>query len=806
MKRIASLMAIMAVAAAFAATALAEAKPIALIGFTTDIRGIEAEVMSPGRYVYETFCDRWPDPGSYGKYSVIYFGEKLDGEAKGMNWIKGEAREAAERFVADGGTVIVGGEYCMRQLMGWPNRKNPDPLRAKIIHMTNLIGRTKANFSKAGKSLGYADDAGNFVVTPEGAVVQRIAEEYRTLFAAVKGVQRLPVEGKWDTKPLGEPGSLKLPDRFPNRPKLGKPVARKEGLVLFDGAIKAVIALGDCGKHVRMLAEELAWHLGEMCGEKFEVVDGEPANGPALVYRTVRCPEGFRRGSEAYFKIWREGDKVYLGGEDTGKSRATTYVLEALGCRYIWPGASGKIIPKKTRIALPEIAVEDATPFMHREIRLYRRPEWRDRKENRDFYRWHGMNDMKLLTADRPGAARGYSWGHYYGDFYPKYYKEHREWFALQPDGTRTLHLGSHKERPCFCLSNPELAKETAERTKARIRANPSGKAFSICLPDGATVTQCMCEECRRMDPANAPKSRITLFFPDRRSVPYVSSTDRVFEFMNRVAALVAEEFPDKLLSCYAYGGYMAPPVKTVPHRNLMILSVAGYYASYGRGDEVERNLAAWSSFGNKVLWRPNAHAGFGLAAPDNFGRRMFADISLMAENGIFGVDYDTMSSQWATKPLTYYMVCRAHYNPDRLDYDSIVEDYCRAGFGKAWEAVREYFGIVERACESAARENAAAPPAITWGQRVKASRRLVEATDYDALDSCLAVARTLAAGDEPALFRIGRLQFGTDLGRRIKASAGGESAEEKARALERIRAYLEKDPAAYPKESLGIK
>ena len=50
MKRIASLMAIMAVAAAFA-----EGKPIALIGFTTDIRGIEAEVMSPGRYVYETF-------------------------------------------------------------------------------------------------------------------------------------------------------------------------------------------------------------------------------------------------------------------------------------------------------------------------------------------------------------------------------------------------------------------------------------------------------------------------------------------------------------------------------------------------------------------------------------------------------------------------------------------------------------------------------------------------------------------------------------------------------------------------------
>ena len=86
MKRTASYMAIMAVAVAIGTSAFAEGKPIALIGFTTDIRGIEAEVMSPGRYVYEAFCDRWPDPGSYGKYSVIYFGEKIDGEAKGKSF------------------------------------------------------------------------------------------------------------------------------------------------------------------------------------------------------------------------------------------------------------------------------------------------------------------------------------------------------------------------------------------------------------------------------------------------------------------------------------------------------------------------------------------------------------------------------------------------------------------------------------------------------------------------------------------------------------------------------------------------
>ena len=795
-------------AAALPLAAFAADRPAAICGFTTDVRGIEGEVMKPGRYVYEAFPDKWIEPKDFGKYAVVYYGEKIDGAAKGKNWKDEESRAAITKYLDEGGTVIVAGDYCLRLLMGFENKKKTDPLRARIIHMRKLIGRMKANFSKEGKRLGYADDAGNFVLTPEGQEVQQVAGEYRALFASVKGLATHPVEGKWEAKPLGSAGNLKLPEKFQKRPQLGKPVERPDGLVLLDGNVKAVIALGDCtgSKPVRALANELAWHLEQMSGEKFEVVKGEPKKGPALVYRTVRRPAGFPRGNAAYFKIWREGDKVYFGGEDTGKSRATTYILEALGCRYIWPGATGKIIPKKKRIVLPEIAVEDATSFVIRNMRLYGAPEWRDRPENRDFYRWHGLNDKKMLNEDCPGMAFGYDWGHYYGDYYPKYYKTHREWFALQPDGTRTLHLGSHPERPTFCLSNRGLVEVTAERLKEKFRKAPNAKCLSICLPDGATSTQCLCEECRKMDPVNATKANITVFFPERRRVPYVAATDRVFEFMNRVADEVAKEFPDKLLSCYVYGSYMVPPVKTVPRKNLLLLSVAGYYASYGRGDEVERNMAAWASFGNTLLWRPNAHCGFGVASPDNISRRMFNDISLMGENGIFGVDYDTMSSEWATKPLTYYMVCRAHYNPDRLDYDSLFEDWCKAGFGAAWKGAHAYCRLVEAACDKAAKENASSPSAINWRQRLERSCRLMLATDYDKLDKCVAYMKEKAAGDEDVLFRVGRLEFAVGLGRRMKKIKMGEAtAEEKDEARKFIAEYLAKDPTCYRPGHVGL-
>ena len=803
MKSIAAAVVCMAAGAAFAG------KPIALMGFGTDVKTIKADVVDQSRYVSADLTDKWVDPADYGKYSVLYFGEKLRGEAKGRNWKEGEARAAAEKFIADGGLVIVAGSNAMSDLFGKPNKKNPDPLRAKVTYIDRSLGRMKANYAKAKKQLSFADDVGNDILTDEGRDVKALQDKYIEAFAKAKDIEKLPEGEKWEAVPLGEPGNLQLPTSFSKRPKLGKPVARGDGLVLFDGAPKAVIALGDCGEAVRGLANELKWHLDRMSGGSFEVVDGEPA-GPALVYRAARCPAGFARGEAAYFKIWRDGDKVVLGGEDTGLSRATTYVLEALGCRYIWPGASGKVIPKKARVVLPEIAVEDATPFVIRRARLYGWPEHPDAPGNRDFWRWHGLNDMKFMTTNKPGEADGYQWGHYYGDYYPKYHETKPKLFALQPDGTRNLHLGSHVERPTFCLSNPELVEITAKRKIEEFRKNPSKKALSLCLPDGATSSWCLCEECRKMDPVNAAKGGVTVFFPTRRSVPYVAMTDRVFEYMNRVTEKVAKEFPDRLLSTYAYSSYTAAPVRTKPHPNLMILSVAGTYANAASFGSVEKNLAAWVSFGNKVLWRPNAHGGFRVSAPDNFARRMFADVSLLAENGVFGVDYDTMYCEWATKPFVYYMSAKAHFNPDRLDFDSIADDYCRAAFGAAANEARAYFDEVERADEAAAKANAEdKEPSLGWVQRVKRQNRLLEFLDIDALDAHLAKARAAAAGDEAVLKRIGRLQFGNDVGRfttRKRLGRPSKPTPEEDAAFRKMAAdYLERDPAAFKAGRLGI-
>ena len=218
----------------------------------------------------------------------------------------------------------------------------------------------------------------------------------------------------------------------------------------------------------------------------------------------------------------------------------------------------------------------------------------------------------------------------------------------------------------------------------------------------------------------------------------------------------------------------------------------------------------SWSSFGNKVLWRPNAHGGFRVSAPDNFARRMFADISLLAENGIFGFDYDTMYCEWATKPFTYYVTTKAHFNPDRLDFETFADDYCRTGFGAAAKDIRAYFDAVERATSAGAAANAAdKEPAVGWVQRARRQNRLLEHLDFDELDAILAKARTAAAGDEAVLKRIRRLQFGNDVGRfsakKRLAKPAKPTAEEDAAFRAMAKAYLAEDPAAFKAKKLGI-
>jgi Domain of unknown function (DUF4838) len=83
-------------------------------------------------------------------------------------------------------------------------------------------------------------------------------------------------------------------------------------------------------------------------------------------------------------------------------------------------------------------------------------------------------------------------------------------------------------------------------------------------------------------------------------------------------------------------------------------------------------------------------------------------DFRYLADHGMMGTDFDSCCHNWATQGLNYYVVARLHWNPEQ-DVDTLVDDYCQAGFGPAAKSVRRYFDGLEALMDEAATKKAKA-------------------------------------------------------------------------------------------------
>ena len=634
------------------------------------------------------------------------------------------------------------------------------------------IAAFRAECEREGKTLGAPNEKGEFVLFPEGQKIEAMEEKRRALAKKLGIATEAGDCSSWGLKPLGEPGEIVCPTEFTNHPSLGPAPVRKPGLRLFGRDVAATICVGRGHadfKYVRSLAEELKYHLETMTGRSVEISKFLPRKGPAILFETLS-------GDRERAVVRVENNVLHIAGVGPGLGHATTYVLEALGCRYLWPGEAGKVIPKMGEVVFPDVELDFTPALTVRGIRTYALRQgsrlWNslvkigfdplqfeklcaaaqtDHPGNRGFFQWHGVNDTESASGYCSSNSL-YRWGHSFGDYKERFGESHPEWFALQPDGTRR----PRDDRPTFCMSNEALLDQAAADIIEQFRREPEVVALSVCLPDGGYSSPCMCEKCRRLDPVNAPEVPLGVFRPKRTKYPYVSRTDRTLWFSNRIIERVHKVFPGKKLTFYAYASYKLPPVKERPDPDLVILSVAGAdYAKASTRYAAQHDVAAWSSFGNRILWRPNVFWGFFSYTPQNQARQCFEDLELFKVNGVVGTDFDCMDGRWAEKGLMYYMCAKAHLNPDHLDYETIYGDYCEKGFGPASGEIRLYFDELEAY-------------GLSCAAKEVTDSEYRAGFDYAAFYAILDSADAKAAGMEEVLRRIAVLRTGLEYSKRI--------------------------------------
>jgi len=423
---------------------------------------------------------------------------------------------------------------------------------------------------------------------------------------------------------------------------------------------------------------------------------------------------------------------VLLGPDDAAPSdpagsryAVTTFLEQELGCRYLWPGESGKVVPELKTIEVGPVDARytpmlkqrrirwsgynsriqqglDRLRFTRQDFLKARQKAARTDAESSDWMGWHRMGGTLGLKTGDGTILPAKTWD--------RFLREHPEWFAMQLDGSR--YFDPSWERPRLCKSNAALIEAIAQEKIKELNANPGQKSVSLMTHDGgAKAGFCMCDECKKLDPPEGRPTRIWTY--DHKSgrtqrFDYVSLTDRMLYFYNAIAEKVAKVHPDVLFTGQAYSVYRAPPIRGKLHSNIVFRFVhsPAHYADEQVRREGMTDWDTWADMASMIYYRPNSlNWGRNEGILGVYVHKLAEDFHHIAHNKCVGTDFDSCIHHWATQGLNYYVLAKLHWNPD-LDVDEVIDDYCRTGFGDASEMIKRYFLRIEQFTNETAAKN----------------------------------------------------------------------------------------------------
>lgn len=428
----------------------------------------------------------------------------------------------------------------------------------------------------------------------------------------------------------------------------------------------------------------------------------------------------------------------------------TTFLEDKLGIRFLWPGELGKVVPRRETITVEDFQHRFSPPLAQRRIRSlgyhdrlqvgldrlgFTKDEYerlradaqRTQAESPDWFGWH-----------RLGGSLNMNGGHAFSHLWAKYGKDHPDWFALQPNGSRDQSRSPDRAR--LCKSNPDLIAAIAKEKIEELNRNPALLGVSVGPNDGGRTTFCTCPKCEALDSPKGRKVQLWDFTgKDRRDFEHVSLTDRMVSFWNGIAEQVAKVHPGKLLVVDAYSVYAAPPVERKLHPNLVVRFASLGYQSEDYRQESLRDWDGWSKAAKRIYFRPNLmlmgrRDGLPLLYVHKFG----SDFRYLASHGMMGTDFDSCCHHWATQGLNYYIAARLHWNPDQ-DVDALVDDYCRSGFGPAAKSVRRYFERLEALLNASAAKKGKATEVFSPEALAGPRKELGQARNEAGSDSVIA-------------------------------------------------------------------
>jgi len=457
-----------------------------------------------------------------------------------------------------------------------------------------------------------------------------------------------------------------------------------EELVLADGGRSAyrIVVADDASPSTKHGAEELKRFLNEITGAELPIVsDREPpvereitlGNNAHLKQLDTQI-DFDALGPEGYVIRTVGNHLVIAGGELRGNMYGVYGLLEDhLGCRWFTPDVSR--IPKHRRLAVG--------PLDDRQVPVleYREPFTFDCYDG-DWCARNRVNSSAGRLEAKHGGKIKFAGGffcHTFNRLVPpeKYFDEHPEYFSLV--GGKRL-----KTRSQLCCTNEDVIRLCTEGIRAAMAAQDDAFAFSVSQNDWHNY--CQCDTCQAL--AKREESQMA----------------PVLHLVNRVAAAVEKEFPDKVVETLAYQWTRKAPKTMRPRPNVVVrlCSIECCFSHSLAECDSEANrmfrqdAAAWAKVGNR-LWVWDYVTDFRhylLPFPNqrirNDNIRFFIRHNV---KGIFEQDtYHSADSEMVQ--LGGYLTAKFLWNPD-YDEATAMGEFLAAYYGKAAEPIRAYLDLL---------------------------------------------------------------------------------------------------------------
>lgn len=456
--------------------------------------------------------------------------------------------------------------------------------------------------------------------------------------------------------------------------------AESSGLRIGKESAPAVTVLPSDNEELAGIATVLKETLKEITGAELAAGDGTWEGRGVLLSLTKSLPDSEKdlagllkeKPPEAYgYDI--TADRAVIAGNSPKALRDGVYaLLEQLGCRWLVPSKRWTVIPKAAEVVLPAQKTVSEPDFFYRSIwyayGVGNRGEPISDELEAAYKTW--------CDANRLGGVTKYKIGHTYASTVGRHQAEfeaHPEYFAMAEDGTR-LPFAQHQS---LCYSNPQVAKFFIEDKLAELRAdkaeNPDNYVVSMDPNDG--TKECFCEECKKLG----------------------NGSDQALHLANQVARELRKEFPDAVVTMYAYASHRLPPEKIKVEPNIEVQVAMGFNKTQYT---LEQLVALWMEKVSSVGIRDY----FGVMAWDWGlpGRGKASSYQYVSENlpkyhgwGARAFNTET-NANWASFGPASYLASKLLWNV-KADPKAIYEDFFAKGFGKAAPEVQELYAMFSR-------------------------------------------------------------------------------------------------------------